>query len=148
MTKDYKDFTIEEANALVPWLDYQFGMMFMLMRQMEDVLAEMMRRDIDPSPEMAVIRRDDPPPVKRLKRNLKRLIARIFDYYSRVQDRGVVIQDVSSGTVSFYTYFGEHPVFLAWQVGETEVRWWHELHEDAECRKPLSRSHSATSLVN
>lgn len=148
MSRDYKDFTIEEANALVPWLEYQFGMMFKHMREMEGVLAALMSKGVDPSPRMASIRRSDPLPVKRMKRRLRRLVSRIFEYYTRIQERGAVIQDVSQGTVSFYTYFGEHPAFLTWQIGEAEVRWWHELYEGADSRKPLSRNTAASVIVN
>lgn len=148
MSKDYRDFTIEEANALVPWLDYQFGMMFKHMRDLEGVLAELMAQGVDPSPQMASIRRSDPRPVKSCKRKLRRLVARIFDHYTMIQEEGAVIQDVSQGTVSFYTYFGEHPAFLTWQIGEAEVRWWHEVYEDADSRKPLPRNTAAAVIVN
>ena len=148
MSKDYRDFTIEEANALVPWLDYQFGMMFKHMRELESVLAELMSHGVDPSPQMASIRRTDPRPVKNSKRKLRRLVALIFDHYTRIQEEGAVIQDVSQGTVSFYTYFGEHPAFLTWQIGEAEVRWWHEVYEDADSRKPLPRNAAASVIVN
>jgi len=148
MSRDFKDFTIEEANALVPWLEYQFGMMFKHMREMEGLLAGLMGQGVDPSPQIASISRSDPLPVKRMKRRLRRLVSRIFDSYTKIQERGAVIQDVSEGTVSFYTYFGEHPAFLTWQIGEAEVRWWHELYEDADSRKPLPRNAAASVIVN
>jgi len=148
MSREYKDFTIEEANNLIPWLSYQFGEMFMLMQQMDEILAELMRLEVNPSPEMLTPQRKDTPEIRKSKQKLKRLLTGLFDHYSEIQDRDIIIQDVSEGRVSFYTYFGEHPVFLTWQYGESAVSWWHEIYEDADCRKPLRRNHSISIVVN
>jgi hypothetical protein len=148
MSKDYKIFSIEEANDLVPWLNYQFGMIMMHMRRMEEALGDLMRLGVDPSPTMMTEKRTDTKDVRGQKRKLKKNILAMFRYFSKVRDTDVVIQDVSTGTVSFYTYFGEHPVFLTWQYGENEVKWWHEIFEDTENRKPLPRSHGYSGVQN
>ena len=145
---NFKVYTVEEANALVPWLDYQFGRMMMYMSSMEETLAGLVQQGVEPSPTIVNVRKSDLVHIKKLKRRLKKLIAEVFDYYSRVQDSGAIIEDISTGTVSFYTYFGEHPVFLTWQFGEKTVTWWHELYEDSNERKPLPRGGSATSVLN
>ncbi|MFH1435282.1 MAG: DUF2203 domain-containing protein [Pseudomonadota bacterium] len=144
----FKVYTVEEANAIVPWLDYQFGRMMMVTSRMEEALQSLVQHGVEPSPAIVNVRRNDPVRIKRLKQRLKRLITEVFDYYSRVQDAGVIIDDISTGTVSFYTYFGEHPVFLTWQFGEKAVTWWHELYEDPDERKPLPRGGSITGVLN
>ena len=145
---NFKVFTVEEANALVPWLDYQFGRMMMYMSRMEETLQRLVQQGIEPSPTIVNVRKSDPAQIKRQKRRLKKLITDVFDYYSSVQGAGTIIEDISTGTVSFYTYFGEHPVFLTWQFGERAVSWWHELYEDSNERKPLPRGGSIAGVIN
>ena len=148
MSRDYKIFSVDEANDLIPGLNYEFGMIMMHMRQMEEALSNLMRLGVDPSPAMVSAKRTDTKNVRKLKRQLKKVIAAMYCHYTKVRETEVVIQDVATGTVSFYTYFGEHPVFLTWQYGESEVKWWHEIFEDTENRKPLPRSHTFSSVLN
>lgn len=148
MARDCKVFTVEEANALLPRLSYEFGLVFLLIRDMEEVMASLVSLGVKPSPSMADTRRADPPEVKRLKKHLKGLVSTIFDHYLKIQNIGIIVQDISSGRVSFYTYLGGHPAFLTWEYGENEVRWWHEIYEDADHRKPLHRMSSAPGLFN
>jgi len=148
MSRDYKIFSVDEANDLIPGLNYEFGMIMMHLRQMEEALSNLMRLGVDPSPAMVTAKRTDTKDVRKLKRQLKKVIAAMYSHYTKVRETEVVIQDVATGTVSFYTYFGEHPVFLTWQYGESEVKWWHEIFEDTDNRKPLPRSHTFSSVLN
>ena len=144
----YTPFTVEEANELIPQLGYKFGVVIDLIDQLERDMRLMVQLGVEPSPDIADVRRGDSREVKRAKRKIKTIIAQIFRHYSTIQDTGVIIQDISAGVVSFYTYFGEHPAFLTWQFGESEVTWWHEVYEDSAKRKPLPRSGSMSAPMN
>ncbi len=148
MPDSYRIFTLEEANGLLPWLNYQFGMIMAHLHGMEKAIATLMHLGLDPSPVMMKEKNSDSHLARKAKRKLRKTLAEIFRYYSDVKNAGVIVQDISRGIVSFYTHFGEHPVFLSWQYGENEIRWWHEIYEDTDSRKPLPRCQEFTGLQN
>jgi hypothetical protein len=50
---------------------------------------------------------------------------------------GVVVKDLDAGLIDFPSEREGRPVFLCWQLGEDEVRFWHGLDEGFAGRKPL-----------
>jgi hypothetical protein len=57
-----------------------------------------------------------------------------------IQDLGVVVKDVNAGLCDFpYSHEGRI-VYLCWKLGETEIRWWHELSLGYKDRLPLEES--------
>lgn len=147
-TNNLKIFTIDEANSLIPWLNYEFSLIFFHFYDFEKAASNLLNMGIEPSFEMTKISREDSPIIKTYKKQLKQALKKIFSHYTKIKEKGIIIQEVSSGIVSFYTYFGEHPVFITWQYGDSEVRWWHEIYEDTKDRKPLPRTGSIHSIFN
>ena len=57
-----------------------------------------------------------------------------------IHDLGVVVKDVNAGLCDFpYSHEGRI-VYLCWKLGETEIRWWHELSLGYKDRIPLEES--------
>jgi hypothetical protein len=54
-----------------------------------------------------------------------------------LQETGIVIRDVERGLVDFPALVGGHEVFLCWELGEDEVRHWHDLEDGYRGRRPL-----------
>jgi hypothetical protein len=50
---------------------------------------------------------------------------------------GVLVKDLDAGLVDFPAEREGRPVFLCWQLGEDEVRFWHGVEEGFAGRKPL-----------
>jgi hypothetical protein len=53
---------------------------------------------------------------------------------------GVVVKDLDAGLIDFPAERDGRPVFLCWQLGEDEVRFWHGLEEGFAGRKSLRES--------
>jgi hypothetical protein len=50
---------------------------------------------------------------------------------------GVVVKDLDAGLVDFPALRGDEEVYLCWQVGEDEIRYWHGREEGFAGRKEL-----------
>jgi len=61
-------------------------------------------------------------------------VARCLDQIHRL---GVVVKDLDTGLVDFPAVRGEEEIFLCWQVGEDEIRYWHGREEGFAGRKEL-----------
>lgn len=109
MTSDKRYFDLEEANAMIPWLDHAFAAVSKLRSRLEraaDSQADALQRQVE-------------------------------DHLNEVVDRGIEVVDIDHGIVNFYTWDGDEEVVLSWQYGETEIHFWHEPFEDFCHRRPL-----------
>lgn len=54
-----------------------------------------------------------------------------------IQQYDVFVKDVNTGLIDFPSIRGEEVVYLCWQFGEEEIRFWHELEDGYAGRRPL-----------
>jgi hypothetical protein len=54
-----------------------------------------------------------------------------------LQETGVLIKDLESGLCDFPHLSAGRIVYLCWQLGEEEIRWWHEITSGFQGRQPL-----------
>ncbi len=54
-----------------------------------------------------------------------------------LNELGAYLKDPATGLVDFYTWRDGDMAFLCWRHGESDIGWWHGLHEGFGCRKPL-----------
>jgi hypothetical protein len=45
-----------------------------------------------------------------------------------IREMGVEVKDVETGLCDFLALYQGRDIYLCWRLGESEVRWWHELH--------------------
>ena len=120
-----RQFTLEEANALLPWLEERFQQMGPVRDQLEGKQEELLgllrrRRSNGHSSseeEITQAQRE----VNRLTRELQRLL-------EEVTQRGIVVRDVGRGLVDFPSQREGREVHLCWLRGELEIGWWHETY--------------------
>ena len=74
---------------------------------------------------------------ERLQREVQELAAEIDGYIGELTDLGVEFKDYERGLVDFPGERDGRPVYLCWQLGEPEVRFWHELDAGFQGRQPL-----------
>ncbi len=128
-------FTLEEANALVPTLQIEFGRIAKARAEIGPVIAALGGADAS----MAVLQRggEAPPGRQAEAARLRTLAAEITDAVGRVNDLGCLVKDVDAGLVDFYALQDGDPVFLCWQFGEPAISTWHGLEEGFAGRKPI-----------
>ena len=74
---------------------------------------------------------------ERLQREVQELAAEIDGYIGELTDLGVEFKDYERGLVDFPGERDGRPVYLCWQLGEPEVRFWHELEAGFLGRQPI-----------
>jgi hypothetical protein len=128
-------FTLEEANALVPTLQIEFGRIARARSEIGPVIGALGGADAS----MAILRDEDvvPPGREAEAARLRALAAEITQAVERVSDLGCLVKDVEAGLVDFYALQDGDTVFLCWQFGEPAISTWHGLEEGFAGRKPI-----------
>jgi hypothetical protein len=55
-----------------------------------------------------------------------------------IEDSGIVLRDIERGLVDFPALIEGREAYLCWELGESEVAFWHELSTGYGGRKPLA----------
>jgi hypothetical protein len=128
-------FTLEEANALLPTLQIEFGRIARARAEIGPVIAALGGAE----PSMAVLQDAcvDPPGREAEAARLRALAAEITEAVERVNGLGCLVKDVDTGLVDFYAVDDGDPIFLCWQFGEPAISSWHGLEEGFAGRKPI-----------
>ena len=126
-------FTLEEANALVPWLQEKFLEMELRRQQyitaqkrFDEIVRDPAKDGSTPDPELA-----------ETAASVKTLAAQVEDMVQEILDKGIILRDVSSGLVDFPSQRDGREVFLCWTGGEERIEFWHETNRGFEHREPL-----------
>ncbi len=129
-------FTVEEANALVPTLEIEFGRI----AQVRSRLAPLIQALGGPDEAVAILQDGAPlPPGKETEaESLRALAAELTGAVERVNELGCLVKDVELGLVDFYALVEGEPAFLCWQFGERAITHWHPLEEGYASRKPIA----------
>ena len=126
-------FTLEEANTMVSWLQEKFHGLearrqeYMTLKSRFDEIVH------DPTKDGATEDRD----LARAAANLKDLAAQIEDSVQEILDRGIIVRDVTRGLVDFPSQQNGREIFLCWIGGEDKIEFWHETDQGFQNRKPL-----------
>jgi len=57
-----------------------------------------------------------------------------------IQEKGCLIKDLDTGLVDFPTLLRGEEVYLCWRLGETDISYWHGVHEGVAGRRPIDQS--------
>lgn len=127
-------FTLEKANALLPWLVETFtGVM-----PLRDELAA--RQE-----ELLVVLRDrrgnGASSKEREMRDLQRTVDRLTQQLQRtlreIAQRGIIVRDLARWLVDFPSFRDGREVYLCWIRGEETIGYWHETNTGFNDRRPL-----------
>jgi hypothetical protein len=66
-----------------------------------------------------------------------RLMETLQSAAAELEERGIEVKDPARGLVDFYSLRGGETVYLCWELGEDDLRWWHTLEGGFAGRKPL-----------
>ena len=130
-------FTLDEANALVPWLEETFQR---LEQGREEHLALQERltgllRDMENRENSGPASSNDE--AKQIREDVDRLAREIEDSVEEILDRGIIVRTVDTGLVDFPTQREDREVYLCWIRGEDRIEFWHETDQGFAHRQPL-----------
>ncbi len=127
-------FTLDEANALVPWLEETFQR---LAQQRQEHLALQERLT------GLLQRRESNGPaggneeLTEAQEGVDRLARQLEDGVEEILDRGIIVRTVDTGLVDFPSQREDREVYLCWIRGEERIDFWHETDRGFAHREPL-----------
>lgn len=141
-SRDY--FDIHEANALIPQLEYYFGELARIQREVNRLAREARQHGIELSLEEEC-KLDGDMAENILRRKCKKLAKEYSDVIDDIHSLGVVVEDPDLGVVNFYSLADGDEVILSWQYGEPQVGHWYRSNEDFMARRPLNTDSGSKS---
>ena len=130
-----KMFSLEEANALLPTLELEFGRVARLRAELGPLIEKVGGAEAA----VAILQEGAAAPrgLEREAGRLKEVAADIASTVERVNELGCVVKDLDIGLVDFFSLRENEPVFLCWQFGEPAVVHWHPIDEGFAGRRPI-----------
>ncbi len=129
-----RHYTLEEANATLPWLRETFEAMMPVREELASrqeqllTLLRVRRGNGASSREQEAVD---------LQRTVDRLTQQLQTQLREVAQRGIIVRDLSQWLVDFPSYREGREVFLCWIRGEEEIGYWHETNTGFSNRQPL-----------
>ena len=127
-------FTLDEANALLPWLEDRLAGMIPdrdRLAAAQERLLELLRRrrsNGHSSSEEDIVE---------CKREVDRLTQQLQENLKDETDRGILVRDLGRGLVDFPCGREGREVYLCWLRGEERIDFWHETNVGFAGRQPL-----------
>jgi hypothetical protein len=119
-----REFTLEEARELVPWLSQVF-------RKLERPRARARQLDAVVKELQGKISGDgggsSQGQLHRHRRELREASAEIEGAVSEIQERGILVKGMEPGLVDFPHQRKGRQVYLCWREGEPEIAFWHDI---------------------
>jgi hypothetical protein len=119
-------FTVREANELIPFLSSKLSSLRAVHRELQ------LRSSSVPSSQEITLRGGTPLPLRHLT-----LLEDLKELVEEICSRGCHLKDMDSGLVDFPTIWEGREVYLCWKLGESQVRYWHELEAGFAGRQSL-----------
>ena len=129
-----RQFTLDEANALVPWLEETFQRLANMRQEQTDAqsrLDELLEhRGSNGSSSSNET-------MQQAQGNVDRLARLMEEGFQDILAEGIIVRDVATGLVDFPSQREGREVFLCWIRGEEPIDFWHETNRGFAHRQPL-----------
>ena len=127
-------FNLDDANALVPWLEERFAAMApvrsQLVERQEHLLGLLRRRRSNGHS-------SSEEEISAAENEVSRLTRQIQEAITEITNAGILIRDIGRGLVDFPALRGGDTVYLCWQRGEPSIEWWHPTNTGFSSRRSL-----------
>lgn len=136
-----RQFTIDEANALLPLFRQRLDRLQHLQAIAQEKYAEIEQLK-------GVGRNQDGQPILRYDIELAQgvftqTITEANGLVRSITEHGCELKNVALGLVDFPAEIDGQPALLCWQLGEPEILYFHEVHAGFQGRRPLFSSEGA-----
>lgn len=124
-----RTFTIKEANKLLSGLS---KLLIEAKRVSEQLIS--WQDDIQPACDRATYDGGSP-----LGPSYVQKVLDLHEITLAISKKGVLVKDLQRGLCDFPHELDGRIVYLCWELGEEEIKWWHETTDGYAGRKPLVR---------
>ena len=121
-----RHFTLDEANAQIPWVVERLAALRDARARLTDQQARQALTEGSPT-------NGGGQPGKVVGEAFVELQNGIAAF----EHRGIVLRDLDSGLIDFPSFRDEAEVYLCWIDGEDDIGFWHELDTGYSGRRPL-----------
>lgn len=138
-----KFFTVEEANALIGFLENSLERVRRNRQRYLWLLEEIaiLKLIVECGADDA---NRDSLDLEEKSHELKAVEAEIEKARASVRDAGCILKDEEKGLVDFFSIQSNTVVYLSWKRGEDTVKFWRSIRDaDSNVRRPLEGSPSA-----
>jgi len=127
-------FTVREANALIPKLEFIMERLQRHTLVLREGVAELARVTGEPADDLTMAQ------IVELRPALRPVIAEVDALLAEIKECGGQFKGLDLGLVDFPAEIDGEVVLLCWQYGEKEVTHYHSAAAGFEGRKPLKPS--------
>ena len=129
-----RHFTLEEANAMLPWLAETFPALMPIREELvqeQERLLVMMRGGRGNGSSSHGME------ITELQRKVNRLTEDLQRVAREISQRGIIVRDIGRWLVDFPSVREGREVYLCWVRGELEIGFWHETDTGFGNRQPI-----------
>jgi hypothetical protein len=130
-------FTIDSANRLLPLVSRIAQDLVSLSRNRENDAAQI--RGIEMLPRKSDIR-SFTEELDCVKESFRADGERLVEIRRELQQLGVLVDSLQHGAFDFPAFKDRRPIRLCWQIGESEIGFWHGVDESFEERRPIDET--------
>ncbi len=127
-------FTLDEANAMVPWLEETFNRLASVREEhlaLRERLTQLLQHRESDEPSGS---NDE---LTQVREEVDRLASQIEDGVEEILDQGIIVRTIDQGLVDFPSQREGREVYLCWIRGEERIEFWHETDRGFAHRQPL-----------
>ena len=128
------NFTLYEANKLIPWLNQVFDSIEPLLLKMENLSTEILTLKQTVYSNGGSNKENK---ISKLQSVLEAATKTIEARIREVQERGIIVRSIPQGLVDFPHILEEREVYLCWIREETTIGFFHETNTGYADRQPL-----------
>lgn len=133
-----REFTLEEARELVPWLVATFRTLDLPRSRAKQLDAAIKEHSGSVNGNgNANGSSNFQGQLERLQRALREVSAEIETAVSDILDQGILVKGVEPGLVDFPHDRDGRQVYLCWREGESGIEFWHDVEVGFAGRRPL-----------
>ena len=132
MKKRY--FTLEEAQNLLPEITIKLNKLIRISK----AIQLFNKFEVNYEDEFEFITQEI-----NSRKSSHKLYYEFYELLEEILNYGAIVKDLNFGLVDFYSTHEGKEIFLCWQLGEKEIKYWHESDSGYDERKPIELLRSA-----
>lgn len=137
MSRKHCYFSLEEANAAIPTLEYYFSLLMRIYRDLAGVRQHLLAGGAQIDPKGIRLPRFAGRELASLRERYFALCHEHDHVLEEILSCGVEVVDLEAGLVNFYCWWDGEEVVLSWQYGEPTVQFWCDPGEPYTARRPI-----------
>ena len=119
-----RTYTVEEANALLPYLAPTLIELRDKLDEAADIRAAIMESSATNGG-------------SKERERWSKFLARVAELLDRLREWDIVLRDISTGLVDFPAIINDDDAYLCWKLGEPKIAFWHSPDDGFQGRRPL-----------